>query len=427
MYELSDILSEIEAVKNDFRFGSVLAYFDSSTGVTPVVNKLPFNLQEKWTTSAYKYMETHHVTYPPFHHFCDFLRQQSRIRNNPSFVYNTTPPPKESTPKLNVKKTNPDDRNAPPSVRVRNEGTVQTALKETNSLEVCPLHNTNHSLLKCKKFKSKPIDVRRKFLQEHNLCFRCCTSGHLRRNCRAVVACDDCGSDKHTTVMHVNFDPLKYNRNQCGEQAETKSGEQTEVKDDTVVKSACALCGYKGNFAGKSCAKIVPTKVYHISQSDKMMKVYVLIDDQSSKSFVSPELLNFFSDVTFPCVEYSLVSCSGTTHVLGQLADGFVIQSMDNSVTIDLPVLRECSNIPNDKGEIPTPEVAQFQPHLCDIAKNFAPLDPNCDILLLLGRDVIEVHQVFYQKLGPKGTPFAQRLKLGWVVIGDMFRWNAST
>ncbi|XP_055958215.1 uncharacterized protein LOC130013558 [Patella vulgata] len=37
LYELADILTEIEAVKSDTRYSSVLAYFDSSTGVSPVV------------------------------------------------------------------------------------------------------------------------------------------------------------------------------------------------------------------------------------------------------------------------------------------------------------------------------------------------------------------------------------------------------
>jgi hypothetical protein len=40
--------------------------------------------------------------------------------------------------------------------------------------------------------------------------------------------------------------------------------------------------------------------------------------------------------------------------------------------------------------------------------------------MLLLGRDVIETHHVFDQVLGPPGTPFAQLLGLGWVVVGEL-------
>ena len=87
LYELSDLLSEIEAIKCDSRMTSLLGHYDSSTGVTPIVNKLPHYLQEKWTTSAVKYMYDHNVSYPPFSHYAQFLRDQSRIRNNPSFAY----------------------------------------------------------------------------------------------------------------------------------------------------------------------------------------------------------------------------------------------------------------------------------------------------------------------------------------------------
>ena len=47
LYDLSDILSEIEAVKEDTKYSSLLGYYDSSSGVTPIVRKLPVNLQEK--------------------------------------------------------------------------------------------------------------------------------------------------------------------------------------------------------------------------------------------------------------------------------------------------------------------------------------------------------------------------------------------
>ena len=55
LYELSDILSEIEATKQDKKYQTLLAYFDSSSGINPIVCKLPYGLQEKWTTRAVNY------------------------------------------------------------------------------------------------------------------------------------------------------------------------------------------------------------------------------------------------------------------------------------------------------------------------------------------------------------------------------------
>lgn len=48
------------------------------------------------------------------------------------------------------------------------------------------------------------------------------------------------------------------------------------------------------------------------------------------------------------------------------------------------------------------------------------PLDPDADILLLLGRDILRVHKVRRQFNGPHNAPYAQNLDLGWVIIGDV-------
>ena len=40
--------------------------------------------------------------------------------------------------------------------------------------------------------------------------------------------------------------------------------------------------------------------------------------------------------------------------------------------------------------------------------------------MLLIGRDLTPVHQVRDQIVGPNGTPFAQKLGLGWVIIGQV-------
>ena len=46
--------------------------------------------------------------------------------------------------------------------------------------------------------------------------------------------------------------------------------------------------------------------------------------------------------------------------------------------------------------------------------------DPEAQILILLGRDLIRVHKVRQQINGPHNAPFAQRLDLGWVIVGEV-------
>lgn len=75
--------------------------------------------------------------------------------------------------------------------------------------------------------------------------------------------------------------------------------------------------------------------------------------------------------------------------------------------------------MPDVREEIPTPEVARYHSHLNDIAGCISPLDAESNILLLIGRDLIEAHHVHDQRIGPRNSPYAQKLSLGWVVIGE--------
>ena len=50
----------------------------------------------------------------------------------------------------------------------------------------------------------------------------------------------------------------------------------------------------------------------------------------------------------------------------------------------------------------------------------YPPIDPNAEILLLIGRDVPSAHHVKDQCIGSSDAPFAQRTSLGWTIVGDV-------
>ena len=66
LYDLSDILSEIEYHKENPKLWCLFAYFDSSSGINPIVEKLPYGLQEKWITRASRYKSKYEVAFSPF-------------------------------------------------------------------------------------------------------------------------------------------------------------------------------------------------------------------------------------------------------------------------------------------------------------------------------------------------------------------------
>lgn len=100
--------------------------------------------------------------------------------------------------------------------------------------------------------------------------------------------------------------------------------------------------------------------------------------------------------------------------------NGFSVESLDGKTVVALPPLIECNTLPDDRSEIPTPEIAMCFPHLTAVSDKIPPLDSCAPILLLLGRDILSVHKVREQRNGPLNTPYAQRLDLGWVIVGEV-------
>ena len=73
---------------------------------------------------------------------------------------------------------------------------------------------------------------------------------------------------------------------------------------------------------------------------------------------------------------------------------GDVILKPLSGAKSELPTLIECDNIPRNKWEIPTPELAKRFNHLRDIANEIPALDQNAEIHLLIGRDAPQLLKV---------------------------------
>lgn len=285
----------------------------------------------------------------------------------------------------------------------------------------CIIHGTNHSLHECKSFKSKSLEERKKLLKENRICFKCCISkNHLSRDCPEDITCKDCGSKYHCTAMHLKkFQSVpetstKAHGREKPEQSVVKESVREQALD--VTNKSTGVCE---EFPGKSCAKILPVYVFHESNPRKRMKSYVILDDQGNKSLAKGELLDFF-DVRSVAEEYIITSCSGRSVMTGRKAGGLCIQAVDGSLQMSLPTVIECDELPNNRTEIPTPNIARLHPHLKDIGSEISPLDDQAQIQLLIGRDLPEAHHVLDQVTGPPGTPFAQKMKLGWVIVGEV-------
>ncbi|XP_026005436.1 uncharacterized protein LOC113010547 [Astatotilapia calliptera] len=413
--ELGDLLRELGSAKLEGCLPG-LAYLDTSRGINPIVEKLPYGLQEKWMTQGSAYKLQNQGQFPPFSFFTDFVCKEARTRNDPSFAFSsfgmTTVKP-ENSPKRYT-----HSRNHVSSSKT--EITSTSAIKPTESasskLDVdrqCPIHKKPHPLKRCRGFRAKTLDERKTFLRDSGVCFRCCSSTeHVAKDCKTIIHCKECNSDKHVTALHPGPAPWAVK-----DPEDEHGGEEDEAASPDIISKCTEVCGIANN--SRSCSKICLIKVHPRGQPERSIKVYAVLDDQSNRSLARSKFFDLFG-LKGSDSPYTLRTCAGVTELSGRRGVGFVAQPLDGRLSIPLPTLIECSHIPDDRSEIPTPDVVKHHPHLKSITHLIPELDPNAQILLLLGRDVLQVHKVRDQRNGPNNAPYAQRLDLGWVVVGDV-------
>ncbi|XP_023812156.1 uncharacterized protein LOC111947642 [Oryzias latipes] len=412
--KFSDLLMEMQSAKAEGDLPG-LAFLDTARGVNPIVQKLPFNLQERWISVGASYKRERGVSFPPFHVFVDFVTQEANSRNDPSFNFTLTqdavksdkPPWKGNRQReISVQKTT--------AVPHFTSNSQRYADRHFDIEKLCPIHKKPHPLSKCRAFHMKTLEERKTFLRENNICFKCCaSSSHVAKNCEAKVQCSECNNEKHCTALHAGPAPwLKET-----EPAAEHGGELDSAQLEEISSKCTQVCG--ANEAGRSCSKICLVKVYPAGNPERAIRLYAIHDEQSNRSLVRPEFFELFND-RGPSSPYSLKTCAGTKEIMGRRATGYVVAAVDGSVHIPLPTLIECKNIPNDRDEIPTPSAAMHHNHLKSVAHLIPELDVNAPILMLLGRDAIRVHKVCKQISGPNNAPYAQKLDLGWVIVGNV-------
>ena len=357
--ELGDILLELECAKEEGYLPG-LAFLDTARGVNPIAEKLPYSLQERWISTGFRFKEENGVAFPPFSIFSQFVRRQAKVRNDPSFAFATssshTPPKAESATKYGYK--------APVSVH-KTEVSPESSYGDSSSAEMktgdpdreCPIHRKPHPLKRCRTFRSKHIEERKAYLKDNRICFKCCGSTqHMAKDCKVPIKCAECNSERHITALHPG--PPVFNDSAVTEKEE--SGEPDE--DTPTVTSKCTeICGNADS--PRSCAKICLIKAYPAGRKDKAVKMYAVLDEQSNKSLAKTEFFNLFGLKASPA-PYTLKTCTGTTETSGRRVNNFMLESMDGKLQLPLPTLIECEMVPDDRSEIPSPDVAKHHPHL---------------------------------------------------------------
>ncbi|XP_073512411.1 uncharacterized protein [Phyllobates terribilis] len=255
------------------------------------------------------------------------------------------------------------------------------------------------------------------FLKENCICYKCCSSSsHLAKDCNVSVKCSECGTADHNPALHPGSAPWSA-KNTLTDSEHGGEERNTTTTTPEITSQCTEIC--KGSIDSRSGSKICLVRVYPKGHRDKAVKLYAILDDQSNRSLARSAFFNLFN-VKGPNTPYSLKTCAGTVMTAGRKVADYQIESIDGQFSQPLPAITECNQIPDNRSEIPTPDVAIHHAHLKHIAHLIPQLDHQAQIVLLLGRDILQVHKVRRHINGPRNTPYAQRLDLGWVIVGDV-------
>jgi hypothetical protein len=414
LQELGDLLLELQCAKNDGGYRG-LRILDEPAYIKPVIVKLPGDIQSRWQKHAFRYKKQHaEVDYPPFSEFFTFIQELSLEGNDPNLIIEI--PEKKNTgmrnlswrQEISVKKTEIEAQD-------RRVGHDPPPRNPTNW---CIVHHKGHPLSKCRAFQAKPLDERTTILRKNRVCFRCIAScDHFAKDCKAKVVCTECGSNKHLAALHVDGEQRHggeqvANKDQSDDGANPRQNQHAEE----ITTKCTEICG--NSPGGKSCSKICLANIYVNGHPETKVKAYVVIDDQSNSSLAKSELLDRLN-VHGQATSYSLRTCAGTTQIRGRCSKDLVVESVDGNKSHQLSNVIECNAIPDSKQEIPSPEVARAHPHLHEIVDKIPEIRGDVDILLLIGRNAPPLQKVHESRNGPRNAPWAQRLDLGWVIIGN--------
>lgn len=157
--------------------------------------------------------------------------------------------------------------------------TVTTSQKPKNTINAhqsssikCRECNKNHSLVSCAKFRNKPVDERRLFVKNENICFNCLSDRHLVSDCTSKFGCKRCDK-KHHTLVHLDFSSLPSNSNQ-------------------PIDSTRQLTSVSSNMAKKESGYgvLLATAVVMVQDRNRqLVPLRALLDQGSQSSFVSEE------------------------------------------------------------------------------------------------------------------------------------------
>ena len=194
----------------------------------------------------------------------------------------------------------------------------QDAEKWEKPKKTCPCCSEVHYLNGCPKFLEMDVSKRKDLVKTLGLCYSCLRGGHLSKNCKHKLTCNEC-KKPHPTSLHY---PPKVKQRE----------DSKEPKGEERNANSCASVSQSSkNRENVTNCMILPVLLHHKDNPDVEIMVYALLDDASDTTFVAEKALEDLG-ITGTEVKLNLFTMLGKEEIPTQRVDDLVVRHVDKKV-----------------------------------------------------------------------------------------------
>ena len=241
---------------------------DIPSNMRQVMMKWPYKLRERWRAKAFGIQEQQGYR-ATFLDMVSFLENQVKMLSHPLFGDISEARPNTSSQPASRSRPPPRSHISESSFVTNTSATNHTVTSElttpSTSKESCLYCGEVHPLSRCSELSKISQMEKIGFLKAKGVCFGCLKAGHMNKECRSRLSCDECHQN-HPTVLH-------------------NQDETPEIPVSSALVSLQAY-GYTGA-GGQDCTlPIVPVKLKS-TKGGKVLQTYALLDPGSTATFCS--------------------------------------------------------------------------------------------------------------------------------------------
>lgn len=288
---------------------------------------------------------------------------------------------------------------------------------------VCSICNGSHFTGYCFKFNRKQPSQRWELVQQYRLCANCLRGSHQLHTCPSEKRCFKC-SGKHHTMLHSDSKSVEEITDRIPSSVGDTSHQPDRVQQDQMsschatAEAGCSPTAstYTQQLPSTNRSVLLATALVRLrSASGNTLLARALLDQGSDTSFVTEHIAQKLRLPRTP-VQIPITGLGGVAAGTARSAVALTMQSHRNG---DLNIPLHALVLPALTKFIPSDKVqTRDWPHLMGLELADPTYEESARVDLLIGADIYGLILQPGLRVGPVGTPIAQKTSLGWIISG---------